>query len=610
MNIDETKAAENATLFGGGVGTIESGSAVLTQTAVNISLDSDTTRDEGATFGWLKDGNVALRLFSGASNAQACGTISGGTIQGVIDTAGYATADNAILCMAGNQTGLNLLDTTEPTDWRQAHSEFCCSQVEGVPTISCPSNHTVSCHYPHERLLTTVPVGNNAALLLTRQGYPYNEDSAKDGLLCISRLQLTNLTSNQSKAELDLSRGSDNGTLLFKPGEHHQHLLPESVVLAATDARIDHVALLSCTHSNGTEDYHLATVPLDGTSAVVNMTRLDPLKGRPVMLMFAGKDQPPQIWTHENSTDGDVFYLYKPPVSATSLPTATPGQVIAMGADDRWLYVAKRNQSDVVLERIDRETREVERLSVRLNVTMDAADTDMRVRGLPYTIEARSDSLRLIPQRTIWSEQGSELKVWQIKELPNHGGVAQWSLSEADSLRQDKADFDSATTQPMPSPTSLSSATMPPGPSSLSGSGVPDSQLSSPTFLSSATMPPVSSSLSGSGVPDSQSSSPTSLAGATMSPVPSSLSGSGVPDSQSSSANSLASATMSPVPSSLSGSGVPDSQSSSPTSLGSATMSPVPSSLSDSGVPDSQSPSPTSLASATTIPKHLSLIHI
>ena len=369
----------------------------------------------------------------------ACGFINTDvTIKGMIDTAGYAV--NASSCKDGNHTstGLALLDTTNATQWYQAHKEFCCSNVTGIDRISCSSNTPrASCHYPHEQLLATVAMGNSSALLLSRQRYPYNANTSDAcGLLRISRLQLNNLNSSSSTAELDGSSAT-NDTVLFGPGEHHLQLQPGRVLLAL--ANESDLTLLS--RSNGT-DYHLGTLPLKDQHENINVT-MQPLKGlegEPVMLMFGEKQQPPQIWTHKNSAGNDTFTLYKQAVNGTdpvelvkvanySLTSANDA-VIAMGANERWLYiVAKRNQGGVILECINRTSEQVGGQPTRLNMMAALADSDGA--GLPYTVQVGDDqALGLIPRHAIWAKDGADgqLKVWQI-ELPNFGGPAQWRVS-------------------------------------------------------------------------------------------------------------------------------------------------------------------------------------
>ena len=199
VTIRETERHPTTFYIGGGVGMIIESYAVLTQTAVNISLHnnsvapSENKRDEGAAFArTLLGSTVTLRLFSGTGNTEACGFIEpeNSTLKGVIDVAGYTP--DATSCQKGNHTGLKLLDTTQADLWREAHEEFCCSKAEGIARISCPSSHnTDSCHYPHEQLLATVGLGNNSILLLSRQRYPYNDSSAERGLLRLSRLHLS-----------------------------------------------------------------------------------------------------------------------------------------------------------------------------------------------------------------------------------------------------------------------------------------------------------------------------------------------------------------------------------------------------------------------------------
>ena len=456
VTVTETELAKQARLFGGGIGQIDGrdikqtgnqGVIVLTQTAVDISLykaenTPGTRYFEGATFGLLGGkATVVLRLFSGTSTVNTCGIArEHATIRGVIDTAAYAAADiNATSCTTGdhNSAQLQLLDTTQPQQWRQAHQEFCCSREERIPAISCFPDHPASCHYPHEQLLITVAVGDGSALLLTRQSYPYNSTSAEHGLLRISRLLLNNLNFGSNSAETDRSFGAD-GILLFAPGAHHQQLQPGHVMLAQVNDRQENLTLLCRTNdSNGTV-YHLGTLSLNNSPDNINVTMqsLAGLKGEPVMLTSAREPQAAQIsaqiWTYEkNGKGGGTFYLYEAanvtaPVQRYNLTQTENDTVIAMSADDHALYVARRNLRDVVFERIDRQNREIEELPARLNVTAEMADSSADA-GLPYSLQLIGNkSLLLIPRHTILAQDHNcQLQALQVS-LPPYGGTPTW----------------------------------------------------------------------------------------------------------------------------------------------------------------------------------------
>ena len=167
------------------------------------------------------------------------------------------------------------------------------------------------------------------------------------------------------------------------------------------------------------------------------MQPLEGLEGEPVMLMFGGQQQSPLIWTH-NSTGTDTFTLYKQsvndPTKVVKVDQYNPAQandtVIATGANERWLYiVARRNQSDVVLECVDLTSKQVDGQPTLLNVSPELADSDEA--GPPYTVQlGANQTLGLIPRHAIWAKDvaDQQLKVWQI-ELPKFGGEAQWRES-------------------------------------------------------------------------------------------------------------------------------------------------------------------------------------
>ena len=450
VTIRETERLQDAFTMAGGVRTIYRGSAVITQTGVSVRLLPPRRECEGAAFVSAVDDqtNVTLRLFSGSgtsgdSTINVCGIIfvSGVPVpgvQGVIDTAGYAA--NPDSCQQDNPTGLQLLDTTQAADWRTAHKEFCCSEVEGIPPISCPwDNPHVSCHYPHEQLLATVPMGEHSALLLTRQGYPYNATSAERGLLRVSCLQLKSLKSGHRAAELNRSFGS-NGTLLFAPGSYHQQLQPRHVVLALS---CDQKLTLLCRSGDSNRPaYHLATLPLQGATsdnATVEMQALAELRGEPVTLTFA-QEPFPQIWTHEkNNESGDLFYFYEQPANATApvqrynLTQSNGGTVIGTGTHNHTLYVVSCNQTDVVIQYVDPVTRSIsEPTPVALLELSPSESPD-------DTLTIDGGTLLLIPPNTIFTQEDTDQpqRVWQVK-LPAYGGQASWQVSEEQAVRLDE----------------------------------------------------------------------------------------------------------------------------------------------------------------------------
>ena len=413
--------------IGGGIGRLSGdGCAVLTQTDVNTDLytAADGATNSGATFGSIaRNATVTLRLFSGYSSANVCGTIESDpavTIKGVIDTTGYAA--NTASCQAGNHThaALRLLDTSQVQDWIDAHSEFCCSQVQEISPISCPPNYNASCHYPHERVLATVAMADDSALLLSRQLYPYNAQRAKDGLLRVSRLQF-NPTLGRRNAELNLSFGG-NGTLLFKPGNHNAQLQPRRVLLAQA---YDHNVTLLCTDDSDSNVYHVGTLPLQNNqtdNATVVMQRLEGLKGRPVLLTSDHNSQGGHLFTHEPK--GHTVYRYclngscERPVGNFS----TEGPVIGVGIHNHTIYVASCNQSnDVIVQPVNPTSWELAQPIAVALLTSSIRSDD--------TLAINEGTLILVPQRTVLAKQGNKQLQTLRVNLPMLGGMAYWLAS-------------------------------------------------------------------------------------------------------------------------------------------------------------------------------------
>ena len=453
VSVAETDRVEKMYLFGGGVGHIFDGSTVLTQTAVNIRLaSSNTIRDEGTAFGVIiaitEDTTVTLRLFSGTSTTKVCGSFLQMQppnyhdifVQGVIDTAGYAA--NATSCKTGNHnhTALKLLDTTDPKPWRDAHAEFCCSQTAGIAPISCPSdNPRACCHYPHEQLLITARAGDDAALIVSRQGYPYNNTSAEHGLLRVSRLQLNNLNSSHSSAEIDRSFGT-HGTLLFAPGDHHQQLQPGRVLLALVDDQQKSLTLLCRSNGSDGTPYYLGTLSLNPPSdnKTVAMQPLADLKGEPVLLTLDPNGQACHIWTHEQHNSA----VYRYPLSdegglPDSHPLSTAGPVIGIGTHNNSVYIGSCDPSaDVVVQRVDPDSWQSSEPTPVAQIELTPSP------GSDATLTSDKGTLVIHPPHVIWAQDGSDqqLKAWEVSELPFFGGVAQWRVSaEADLRLNNKA---------------------------------------------------------------------------------------------------------------------------------------------------------------------------
>ena len=414
-------------VLGGGIGKVSGrGTVILTQTDFHMYRSNHGPTNNSATFGALeKNGTVTLRLFSGYSYGHVCGTIESNpavTVKGVVDTVSYAA--NAISCKVGNHThaDLKLLDTTKVQDWIEAHSEFCCSKVEGIPSISCLSDNHTSCHYPYEQQLVTVPMGNDWALLLSRQHYRYNRQRDKEGLLRVSRLLLNHANSGSS-AELDRSFGGD-GTLLFGPGGYHQQLQPGRVLLAQAN---DHNLTLLCTDNSDRNVYHVGTLPLRNKqtdNATVVMQRLDQLQGRPVLLTLDQNGQDGHLFTHEQHSHTVYRYCLNGSCERPVGSFSTQGPVIGVGTHNQAMYVASCNQTnDVILQRVDPDTWEPSEPIAATSLTSPVSPDD--------TLAINEDTLQLIPQRTILIQEDSDQLQTLRVSLPWRGGVAHWHVSRA-----------------------------------------------------------------------------------------------------------------------------------------------------------------------------------
>ena len=435
--IRESEETLEKSLAGSGIGAISGeSSAVLTQTFVRALLHKAShgpIKNRGSTFGSLaKNATLTLRLFSGYSFGHTCGSIEPDpavTIRGVIDTASYSANSTSCKTDNHNHTALKLLDTTLPVQWRQAHEEFCCSQFESSLHISCAPN-PASCHYAHEQLLATVPMGENSVLLLSRQHHLH---AANDGLLRISRLLLSHPNASHSTAELDRSFGS-KGILLFKPGEYHWPLQPGHGLVRQALAN-EHSLTLLC--RTAITPYQLGTLSLrsdPGNNATVVMQPLKGLKGEPVLLSWDHSGQGCHLWTHEQQNQ--TIYRYSL-TEGCGLPVGNPhalrseGRLIAMGRHNDTIYIASCNQTDnVVLQSVDPATGQLSEPTPVARLTPSERPDD--------TLVSNGDTLILIPSNTVLLQEGDKPPQALQVSLPWHGGTAHWRVSREDGQLGDE----------------------------------------------------------------------------------------------------------------------------------------------------------------------------
>ena len=117
--------------------------------------------------------------------------------------------------------------------------------------------------------------------------------------------------------------------------------------------------------------------------------------------------------------DAEEYNLY-----VTDFPDSP---VVGLGADTNWLYIARRNQTDITLERFGRGDKRLYcQTTTRLeNVPEPASNaTD----ALAYNLKIHNNQVLLVPRQTLVDDTtsgGSQPQALRV-EIPQYGGCAQW----------------------------------------------------------------------------------------------------------------------------------------------------------------------------------------
>ena len=372
--------------------------------------------DAGGTIGQISGSltNTRLALYSGTTsgndNLSACGSGSE-QVSGLIDMAGYTPGSGSC--------GDNILrlDTTNPDEWHQAHHLFC-SYNDDSPQISC--------HYPHEQLQTIMPAGNDTVLIISRQRYPFNPEADGIGPVRISKLWLSG---RALTADGTFGR---NGTQVLSPSSSNRINLPADTLPAGQLLDQDSLTAL---YPAGQSGALLVRFPFGEPSYI---TAPLPLPGQPV-LMAAG-DQPDHytVWMRDQGNGNDVLRSYQVWVSFLK-PEYINGSefsledsgfpyapVIGLGTDDQWLYIARQDDQDIVLERIALDTAQRDTWQVILENIQVAAAVSFGS-GLAYHLLPRGHRMDLVPLHSFVTVNPH--RAWRI-DLPQYGGYAEWSESE------------------------------------------------------------------------------------------------------------------------------------------------------------------------------------
>ena len=365
---------------------------------------------------------IQLLLYSGGlyadGNTPACDANE--KAKGLIDIAGYNVDAQSCFDLEVMQ-----LNSTLPGDWHYAQQEFCNLDPRAR---ACSEEQETSCHYPHEQLQAVVH-GNNALWLVTRQRYPFNPDSDR-----ISPVRISRFLVNGGITQID-DTFNNNSALILPPNLLNTDALPDAQPVAQiTDP--DRLTLFYPLPEDD-EGLFLACFPLsqeaNNRSATYDTQIFTGLNGQPVLLNIE-EENGYSLWMREQDEESDIVRRYQLDLSDpdplfeaeydlnnSTYPNTT---VIGLGADPQWLYIALRNDTEIVVERINRvtsqrETWPAERAEVPVSVNSE---------GLAYRLLPEDNRLYFVPvpADAPLSETSVKPVAFNV-EVPWFGGCAEWA---------------------------------------------------------------------------------------------------------------------------------------------------------------------------------------
>ena len=336
------------------------------------------------------------------------------SVTGLIDIAGYTI--DAESC----SSQVARLNSTEPDDWHRLQQSFC-------EYAACAED--TSCHYPNEQLQALVPAGNGTLWLVTRQGYPSNPDSDSISPVRISRF-LVNGTATGNGISPDNSFGTE-GVRVLTPSPLNTEPLPHTPPVART-ADQNGLSLLYATPENN--GVLLANFPLSEEIGNDYDTHAIPeLSGQPVLLSQGVEENSHYLWTREQDSAGDTLrrytlsftnFIHEPDIEYNLAISDYPGApVIGLGIDSQWLYIARHQGSNVIIERLDLITAQLDSWSAILEDILVAINST----GLSYRLESAGNQLYLVPvvEGVLQPEYSATPKAFRVA-WPQYGGCAQW----------------------------------------------------------------------------------------------------------------------------------------------------------------------------------------
>ena len=424
----------------------------LIQTGNQMAISGKGVEATAFTSSGTGSQGTQLLLYSGGlyadGNTPACDANE--AAKGLIDIAGYNV--DAQSCY---NLGVTLRNSTLPDDWHYAQQKFCSLDPRAR---ACSEEQETSCHYPHEQLQAVVHAGNNTLWLVTRQRYPFNPDSDR-----ISPVRISRFLVNDGIIQID-DTFNNNSALILPPNLLNTGALPDAQPVAEiTDP--DRLILFYPLPEDD-EGLFLAHFPLsqetNNRSATYDTQIFTGLNGQPVLLNIE-EENGYSLWMREQDEENDSVRRYRLDLSNpdplfeaeydlnNSVYPNTP--VIGLGADPQWLYIVRRDDTEVVVERINRVTFQLEKWAGKL-AGIPAFLNDV---GLAYRLLPENDRLFFIPvlAAVLPSENYTEFTALNVVP-PWFGGCAEWTSHLPQSIALNEFTpviFPELTTMATPAPT-------------------------------------------------------------------------------------------------------------------------------------------------------------
>ena len=339
-------------------------------------------------------------------------SISGNSL---IDIAGYTI--DAESC----SSQVARLNSTEPDDWHRLQQSFC-------EYATCAED--TSCHYPNEQLQALVPAGNGTLWLVTRQRYPSNPELNRISPVRISRFLVSD-TGTRNSIIPDNGLSLEN-TRVLTPSSFNNEPLPDTSPIARIVGQNRLILLYSIPESG---EILLASFPLnEGSGDYYDTHAIIGLSGQPVLLSNDQEEDTSYLWMREQDDVSDTLRRYalngtNPiPVPDTEYNLATTdypdAPVVGLGFDSQWFYIARYQDSSVVVERVDRITAQLDNWSAESGDIPELVSST----GLPYQLHSAGNQLYLVPvhEGVLQPEDSTTPKALNV-EWPGFGGCAQWT---------------------------------------------------------------------------------------------------------------------------------------------------------------------------------------